>query len=215
MKKSIFAIALAISLFSAIEPSAQVGIIGGLTSSTTQVKNIDSKSLNLYHVGLITKVDLGMGFAIQPGLIYQVKGVALGEISENTKTEDFQLKSGFLEIPVGLQWGPDLLAFRPYLFAEPFVGYQISGSDSAVLSGSNEDLKNWASEAKNKLEYGFGLGLGIEFGGRLQLSAQYFNNMGKLFNEDKVDTAVIKEDVKESLKDGNFKGFKLSLAILF
>ena len=207
MKKSIFAIALAISLFSAIEASAQVGIIGGLTSSTTQVKNIDSKSLNLYHVGLITKVDLG--------LIYQVKGVALGEISENTKTEDFQLKSGFLEIPVGLQWGPDLLAFRPYLFAEPFVGYQISGSDSAVLSGSNEDLKNWASEAKNKLEYGFGLGLGIEFGGRLQLSAQYFNNMGKLFNEDKVDTAVIKEDVKESLKDGNFKGFKLSLAILF
>ena len=195
MKKSIFAIALAISLFSAIEASAQVGIIGGLTSSTTQVKNIDSKSLNLYHVGLITKVDLGMGFAIQPGLIYQVKGVALGEISENTKTEDFQLKSGFLEIPVGLQWGPDLLAFRPYLFAEPFVGYQISGSDSA--------------------EYGFGLGLGIEFGGRLQLSAQYFNNMGKLFNEDKVDTAVIKEDVKESLKDGNFKGFKLSLAILF
>lgn len=159
MKKSIFAIALAISLFSAIEASAQVGIIGGFTSSTTQVKNIDSKSLNLYHVGLITKVDLGMGFAIQPGLIYQVKGVALGEISENTKTEDFQLKSGFLEIPVGLQWGPDLLAFRPYLFAEPFVGYQISGSDSAVLSGSNEDLKNWASEAKNKLEYGFGLGL--------------------------------------------------------
>ena len=41
MKKSIFAIALAISLFSAIEASAQVGIIGGLTSSTTQVKNID------------------------------------------------------------------------------------------------------------------------------------------------------------------------------
>ena len=30
MKKSIFAIALAISLFSAIEASAQVGIIGGL-----------------------------------------------------------------------------------------------------------------------------------------------------------------------------------------
>ena len=62
---------------------------------------------------------------------------------------------------------------------------------------------------------GAGLGIGIEFGGRLQLSAQYFNNMGKLFNEDKVDTATIKEDVKESLKDGNFKGFKLSLAILF
>ena len=214
MKKSIFAIALAISLFSAIEASAQVGVIGGFTSSTTQVKNIDSKSLNLYHFGIVSKFDIGMGFAIQPGLIYQVKGVALGDISADTKTEDFQLKSGFVELPVGLQWGPDLLAFRPYLFAEPFVGYQISGSDSVVLSGSNEDLKQWASDAKNKIEYGFGLGIGIEFGGRLQLSAQYFNNMGKLFNEDKVDTATIKEDVKESLKDGNFKGFKLSLAIL-
>ena len=215
MKKTIFVIALVISMFSAIEASAQVGIIGGFTSSTTQVQSIDAKSLNLYHLGLVSKFDVGLGFAIQPGLIYQVKGVALGDISEDTKTEDFQLKSGFVEIPVGLQWGPDLLAFRPYLFAEPFVGYQISGDDSVVLSGSNEDLKTWASDAKNKLEYGFGLGIGIEFGGRLQLSAQYFNNMGKLFNENKIDTAAIAEDVKESVKDGNFKGFKVSLAILF
>ena len=32
---------------------------------------------------------------------------------------------------MGIQWGPDLMAFRPYVFAEPFVGYQIEDWEGA------------------------------------------------------------------------------------
>ena len=121
---------IAVSLGMAAQAHAQFGFVAGLTSSSTDMKTAgDLKSISLYHAGLTYKVDLGLGFAVQPSLLYQVKGAKLGEIDESTTMGEFKVKTGFVELPVSLQWGPDLLAFRPYVFAEPFIGYAVSSSD--------------------------------------------------------------------------------------
>ena len=209
MKRIItLAVVAAASLVLASQARAQFGVIAGLTSSKATAEEAvnDVKNIALYHAGLTYKVDLGAGFAIQPSVIYQVKGANLGTLDTAT-SEDFKLKSGFVEIPVGIQWGPDLLAFRPYAFAEPFIGYQITSSDKGQSSFSD-----WTQQAKNKLEYGFGVGGGLEIASHIQVSVQWFKNLGKMIGEDAKPADAAWSEVKD-LK--NFQGIKFSLAILF
>ena len=193
--------AVAASMILAAGAHAQFGFLVGLTSSS--VKMASSDAISLYHAGLTYKIDLPSGFAIQPAVLYQVKGANVGQLGTATD-EDFKVKTGFVEVPLGLQWGPHLAAFRPYVFAEPFIGYRVSSTDRG-----NETFRDWASQAKNKFEYGFGLGAGLEISEHLQLSVQWFNNLGVMFSKPA-------ESRTESLgKVKNFEGIKFSLAILF
>ena len=159
--------------------------------------------MSLYHAGVTYKVDLGAGFAIQPSVLYQVKGASLGELNSSS-SEDFKVKTGYVEVPVGLQWGPDLMVFRPFVMAEPFIGYQVTSSDRGA-----DSVEGWTEQAKNKFEYGFGVGGGLEIAGNIQLSVQWFNNMGSMVRDESASSGSFSEKVK------NFKGIKFSVAILF
>jgi hypothetical protein len=193
--------AVAASMILAAGAHAQFGFLVGLTSSSVKMASADA--ISLYHAGLTYKFNLPSGFAIQPAVLYQVKGANVGHLSTATE-EDFKVKTGFVEVPLGLQWGPHLAAFRPYVFAEPFIGYRVSSTDRG-----NESFQAWASQAKNKFEYGFGLGAGLEISEHLQLSVQWFNNLGTMFSKPAEAGTESLEKVK------NFEGIKFSLAILF
>ena len=205
MKRVITLVAVvAASLFMAARAHAQFGIVGGITSSTTEMSTSeDVKSISLYHAGLTYKFNLGAGFAVQPSVLYQVKGANLGELN-SASSEDFKVKTGFVELPVGFQWGPDRVVFRPFLMAEPFIGYQVTSSDRGA-----DSVEGWTEQAKNKFEYGFGLGGGLELAGNIQLSVQWFNNMGSMVKDDSASSVSFSDKVK------NFKGIKFSVAILF
>lgn len=207
MKKIVTLVAVAVaSLVMASKAHAQFGVVAGLTSSkvnaTEAVKDV--KNIVLYHAGLTYKADLGAGFAFQPSLIYQVKGAKLSSVKDTTGD---QLKTGYVEIPMSIQWGPDLMAFRPYVFAEPFIGYQIANFNKGAT------FSDVGSDVMNKLEYGFGLGGGLEIAHHVQLSVQWFKNLGKIINDDQARSGEAWwNDVKDVQ---NFKGIKFSLAILF
>ena len=205
MKRIITLVAVAAAfLFMSACVHVQFGIVGGSTSSKTELTTAeDVKSMSLYHAGVTYKVDLGAGFAIQPSVLYQVKGASLGELNSSS-SEDFKVKTGYVEVPVGLQWGPDLMVFRPFVMAEPFIGYQVTSSDRGA-----DSVEGWTEQAKNKFEYGFGVGGGLEIAGNSQLSVQWFNNMGSMVRDESASSGSFSEKVK------NFKGIKFSVAILF
>ena len=123
MKKIIAIVALFASM--AIAGAQQLGVTGGLTlSKMNGISNPkDTKAVALYSAGVLYKANLGAGFAIQPELLWQVKGA---NVQENVGALDNLTvsRSNNVELGLGLQWGPDLLAFRPYLFVEPFLGYR-------------------------------------------------------------------------------------------
>jgi len=212
MKKILAIAALFASM--AVASAQQFGVIGGLSLSTMDgAKNPDeNKLMTLYQAGVAFKADLGAGFAIQPTLSYSVKGANLKQ------NNDVVSKTGFAELSVGLQWGPDLLAFRPYLFVEPFVGYGVTGSEILRMSGTETtvaSINKAIDEAKNKLEYGVGAGLGVEIASHIQLSCQLFRNFGPLYKADSLNTGDLK-DIKSSYVDlKNYQGVKINLAILF
>ena len=201
--KRIFSLvaAVAASLVLAVSAQAQFGFLVGLTSSSIKMSQDDA--ISLYHAGLTYQVDLPYHFSLQPALLYQVKGANVGHLDTATD-EDFKVKTGFVELPLAIQWGPKLAAFRPYVFAEPFVGYRVSSPDKG-----DEASQDWAKRAKNQFEYGFGLGAGLEIADHIQLSAQWFNNLGAMFNASADAGAEPLENVR------NFEGIKFTLAILF
>ena len=192
-----------------------IGITGGFTSSNTSgnFAHIDKKSISLYHAGIVWKVPFLRDFAIQSGVTFQMKGATLDSYVDDTNTiklSSLNTEVGYVEIPLQLQWGPDLALFRPYIFGEPFIGYGI---------GDATRRNEWASNAIKRLEYGFGFGAGIEFW-QLQLSFQYFMNMGGLADgEGNVSTdaanMAIRKIVTTHYTTENFNGIKFSAVIFF
>ena len=208
MKKLLAIVALFASVTVA---SAQIGVIGGLTLSKMDgANNVDGvKAKTLFHAGLTYKADLGAGFAVQPALTYSVKGATVHE-DVGALDNICEAKTGYVELGIGAQWGPDLLAFRPYLFVEPYVGYGVTAKDTEKLAVTGSPVNLPITEAKNKLEYGVGAGFGVEIASHFQISWQLFRNMNPLYNKDKVSEIGSPYTHLKS-----YQGMKVSLAVLF
>lgn len=201
MKKVIVAIAAMLIALGA--NAQQFGIIGGLTSSTLKLKDAaqDYKNINQFHVGIAYNQPLILGLAIQPAIEYKVKGAKLAEISG---VGDVDFKSGFIEIPVQVQWGWDLAVARPYIFAEPFVGYAVTNKLNMKFS----DISGSWDELKQTFEYGLGIGAGVDLFKRIQVSARWYWNTGNL-------SMFEGSKVIDTIKGTKASGLEVSAAIFF
>ena len=149
---------------------------------------------------------------VVPALLYQTKGTKLSDAN----IDNFKLnaKVGYLEVPVQIQWGPDLLAFRPYIFAEPFVGYGLFAKAKDNRAGETLKTSSFEKSGLSRWEYGLGLGAGVEVW-RFQVSAKYFWNFGSLYSSDG-ELNQVGQTIKSAFKDGrNFNGVTISLAYMF
>jgi len=213
MKKLIVLLA---ALSIAASASAQVGIIAGLTSPSSDVKEaVDNYSaIDQYHVGLTLKMPLFLGLAIQPSLVYSVKGATVADTL--TGVDNSFDKTGNIELPIMVQWGLTIGDIaRAFVFAEPYLSYMVD-AETFNLQGEKLGSKDW--DAYNRLQYGAGVGIGAEVLGHIQLSARYIWNMGNFLSEDgktnfKWDTAF--GTVKGGLEDKTNNGIRVSLAFLF
>ena len=204
MKKFIVIVA---SLLIAVSAHAQFGVVAGITSSKSNLKEAwaDVKNITQYHVGLTYKLDLGL-LAIQPSILYNMKGTKLDVASADVKAAELDYKTGYIEVPVQLQLGLKLGVARIYGFAEPFIGYAIT--NSATLGGT--DLKaNWEN-VKNRLEYGVGLGAGVELIKHVQVSVKYFWNMGEMYG-----TNISFAGITQTISEQKASGIAASVALLF
>ena len=122
------------------------GIKFGVTFPTADVKNKDMGNPTDYHVGVTYNQDLSAGFSFQPSFAFNSSGTGS--------------KSGSIRLAASLQWGPDLLLFRPFVDVSPFVAYKF---------GNVADSERW--------RYGLGIGGGVDIW-RFQLSCRYNWNLG-------------------------------------
>lgn len=172
------------------------GIVGG--ASFLELKNLNMSKTIGFHAGFTYKFNLPVGFSIQPSLVYHMKAAAT-----ETDNVDVNLKVGYLELPLSIQWGPDLLIFRPFLDVSPFIGYGLNFNYEAGIPGGAEmDKGDWKD--LRRFEYGLGLGGGLEIW-KFQFTCRYHWNLGNL---------AAAESVKAVTKT-NFNGVTLSVALLF
>lgn len=145
-----------------------------------------------FNAGLVFKFILPVrGMYIQPELMYVSKGARF-------RDPKMDIKVGYLELPVSLQYGFDLIFFRPFLEVTPFVGCAL-----------HSDLTNLDAKI-NRFEYGIGVGGGLDVW-RFQVNVNYKWNLGSLFNK------INEEDMpqKTALSRANFQGLQLSVAFYF
>ena len=205
--KRILMIVLAVFLLAGISASAQAkwGVTAGLNFNTSKFTEVDVKARTGWNAGATLLVDLPLGFSLQPSLVYHEKSANL--------TEKVSQTMGYIELPVSVQWGPDLLIFRPFLDVTPYVGYALSNKFSASVAGIDLSDEGW--KGKERFEYGLGLGAGLNVW-KLQFIARYNWNFGSLYNvsgwED-IKQHLNKKELSSSSE--NFGGVTLSLAFLF
>jgi hypothetical protein len=184
------------------------GITGG--ASFLDIKSVGSGSFTGYHAGITYKFDLPFGFAIQPSVLYHMKGSVVEDAYQNGTPLD--LNTGYIEVPLSIQWGPDLILFRPFLDVAPFVGYGLNNN----ISGDNIVAENFW-DGLNRLEYGLGLGIGLDVW-KLQIIGRYNWNFGSMFDADShlPSGNDVLANVKSSILDGkNYGGITLTVAFIF
>ena len=208
MKRILLAVLLSIVTLAwpAKVEAGHFGLTGGV--SFLGIKNLKMESATGYHAGFTYKFRLPVGFSIQPSLLYHAK-------ASRSEAGGFKadMNVGYLELPVSFQWGPDLLLFRPFVDVSPFLGYGLNHSlDFKDTDGPHSVLGKDSWSKINRLEYGLGLGGGIEVW-KFQHVCRYNWNFGSLLSpEGKVDAHAL---IKDGIGDSNFGGVTLSLALLF
>ena len=200
MKKLLLTLALMLGTLTAA--NAQFGIIGGWTTAKapSTVGDLLPKNASLFHAGVAYKFEIGPFFALQPALVYQGKATYVNQQSS------LYSRSNFLELELGTQVGIDLLALRPYFLFEPFIGV-----DLGALNKLNGEVSQVLNDAKKKFEYGFGVGAGIELVSHIQISVQWFMNIGNLYDGNKLANTNL-----SSLTNlRNYQGVKVTLGLFF
>ena len=177
------------------------GIVGGYTASSLKLEEMSFKNSGGVHAGIAYNLPLVAGFSIQPQLIYNVKGYNWEGDKDATALQE-KLKFGYVEVPVQLQWGPDLLLLRPYVLAEPFAGFAVTGKKFLDKDVTKIDWDGF----KSRLEYGVGVGAGIEIYNRVQVSFKYYWNF---------EDATQWSDVTNKVKEKGFSGLLFTAGIFF
>ena len=120
-----------------------------------------------YHAGVALQCGIPLiGVKIQPELLYTNKDQA-----------------NYLEVPVHLQWGLDLILLRPYLMVSPYAGINL---DNRTENGSS----------KTPLEYGIGVGGGLDIW-RMQVQLLY------------------QWDLNAQINHQHYRGLQISAAFFF
>ena len=236
MKKVIAAVAALFLV--AVSANAQLGVIAGLTSNSSDLKSaysdiVESQSVTQYHAGLVLRLNLPLSFYVQPGLVYEMKGAKLQDqilgISGDNFEVDIDTKTGFLEIPVQAGWKLDLPGIAPFAFVEPYVGYAITTEtktqaknaalqaalDAVVgdnLNTTNDDENKW--DGRNRVQYGVGVGAGILLLDKLAVSLKWYWDLGNLYNEDG-QASVSAQAMYEQAKNNNANGIAVSATLFF
>ena len=203
-----------------VQGFSQFGVKGGLNFNSfddvklnkdTDYKTVFEKKTG-YHFGILYKTKIPLiGLTIQPELLYSQSISSITYTGENTTSSYYDpvagapvstvsgdMKLSYLQLPVSVQWGIDLMLFRPFIQVVPYIGCTLNSK----LDTGNTSLKM----DTDKFQYGIGVGAGIDIW-KLQVSGRYNWDLGNV--------ADFKWMGIDTFKGGKSKGFELSLAILF
>lgn len=137
------------------------GLQGGISLNkfTTEI----NRNMTGWHAGASLLIKMPAFFALQPAVQFEQ---SYSNMLDNTGGTGV-LKVNTINVPIAVQWGPDLGFCRVFVEAVPFFDFN--------LSGTMGDTK--VNDYINLFQFGAGVGAGIDIW-RFQLSARYNWNFG-------------------------------------
>lgn len=216
--KKILVLCLAVFSLSIFPAKAQVdlGVKGSFNYTSLELGNtnlnqlIDSKSG--YNVGLALRIDLPLGFAIQPEVTYSKTGSKMEMDLPLIGKQTLDVDLGCIEVPVGLQWGIQLGPVRPFVQCVPYLNFTLS---NAVKLNSQKLKVEKNSDFWRDINGGIGVGFGLDVW-KFQLSCRYKWDLGNIMNFDGKSFGDVAGEALSTMKDeSKMSGVELSLAFFF
>lgn len=161
MKKIILSIALvAVAASSAM---AQISVGAGYLSATTTTKIADASTSGVsggFYAGADAAYNLGLGFAIAPGLYY-------GYLSSNEDlygVANSSTKSHYLSIPVNVQYSLPLLdELDVFAYAGPKFNIGLASKTTASVLDVSTEIDNYGENSNlQRFDLALGVGLGVD-----------------------------------------------------
>ena len=194
MKKLVIISLIVLLIFSgkAFAQESQIGVKGGVNLSTLSIDDNNDKNLKAgFHAGVFTKIALTESFAIQPELLYSMKGVKYNFEDNVLADGNANFNLNYLELPVKLVFN---LSEDFEIQFGPYVSYLLNANvdtDAKVLgfwnvSGKEElDRENY-----NAIDYGLSVGLGFDFN-PLIIGFNYNLGLSPVAKEDKLSRNIL------------------------
>lgn len=145
---------------SSIAKAEGLVVKAGISTSTMGISEINSTAVKNYtgwHAGLGYQTGSLLGFSLQPELLYNSKGFVYG---------DTKLRMNYLEVPINIQWGIDLIVAKPFIMVTPILGVNLNNVPS------NESIPDAIMDGIRRTEAGLGIGAGIDIW-KIQITARY------------------------------------------
>ena len=203
MKRFLLAVA-ALMLFFSVQASAQgFGVTAGMNFNAAKIADVRTDAKAGWNVGVTYGLDLPLGFSLQPSLVFIQKNADYSPADALTAVQ----KVSSLNLPVSVQWGPDLIVARPFLDVTPYIGYSLSNK----FKGGVETVGNHDVSLDNAFEYGVGVGAGVNVW-KLQAIVRYnwnFGTLGRLSDFKDIQIGDYKTENEA------FGGISVSLAFFF
>lgn len=211
MKRYLAAIAVFLISAAAVSAKSGFGVTAGMNFNSAKIKDVKMDARAGWSAGVTYLIDLPIGFSLQPSLLYSHKEGSLDfsavESIGDLFGADVVQKLGSVNLPVSVQWGPDLIFLRPFLDVTPYVGYSLKNEIEGKVAG----LKG-AFKGENAFEYGLGLGAGLNVKDKVQAIVRYnwnFGAMGSLKDFKDIDYKGL------STENQTFGGITFNLAFFF
>ena len=180
--------------------SQTFGIKGGANfanmSFSAAAMGVPSKSITSFHFGPVADFKLQNDLYFNTGLIFSVKGYKINEGGT-----DISVKYNDLEIPLNLAYRFPINEKSKFLVqAGPYLEYALSGREKL---GSQTSSINFKNTNFKRMDYGLGLGAGVEFG-NIVAGINYQIGIANLNDDSSGENASAKNKV-----------FQISLAYMF
>ncbi|TGD78247.1 porin family protein [Hymenobacter wooponensis] len=147
---------------------ARVGVKAGASLTNFVGKDSDGYDGKFgFHGGVVAELGLTDNFAIQPEVLYSMKGAKFGDLAE-----DLRFNQTYIDVPVLLKVKADGLFFE----AGPQVGFLVGSK----LKGESASVDS--KDAFNKVDFGYAAGLGYEISNGPMIGLRYnagINKVGK------------------------------------
>lgn len=201
--KKLLLLTLLLTLGAAPAAAQTIGFKIGPTFSKLDIEDVDGDAIdNLTSFGGGGFIRFGMGgLNLQAEVLAITKGLSVEDVVGN---EDGEFELTYVEIPVTAVFS---LGRGPYLFAGPFVGFEVSCSGN-IGGFSGECDENDGS--RNEMDFGVtgGLGIQVPLGpGSLLLEGRYTHGLANLNDS---DTAGEDGDITTRYF-GAFVGYAISI----
>ena len=215
--KRLFVVIAAVLIAVTASAKGGFGVTAGLNFNSTKIQDVKMDSRAGMNVGITYSFNLPLGFSLQPSLVYSHSGaLATADILDTsdplssfigTAKAEFKQTVGSVQLPISLQWGPDLIVARPFLDVTPYIGYALSNKITGEVTGLPEVVQKLSGE----LDYGIGLGAGLQVW-KIQAIVRYnwnFGPMGSFKDFTSIDLGNL------STENHTYGGISVNVAFFF